>query len=351
MPDNRFSKTSLLRICRLTLATIGFVGGLTGCLSTPPQPNGALASLPTAYDFQILDAELKPVNLSALVQATATADVVFIGEYHRNHASHLLEMQLFAARHQANRQRQTILSMEMFSRDQQPLLDRYLNNEIGEKYLIKEAPAWSNYQSGYRPLVEYAKQHQLPVIAANAVGDVVRCIGRHGEGYVNVLSKEEQQQIAIAPFAAIPDYKQKFVALMGGSQHTSDKRAHNTYLAQITRDNTMAETIAAALKQHPGAQVIHINGNFHSEDHLGTVAALLRLEPTLNVQVVTPLHITEFKQGDVSGRDSFYYLLNPQPREFVDPDYRKQSRKAMFEKSRQKAKACKPLSNDITQAR
>lgn len=326
---------------RLSLATLTLV--LTGCLSTPPEKGAHTQRLVTAYDYQIVNAKHEPISLAALTEATADADVVFIGEYHRNQASHLLEMQLFASRHQSNRQRPTILSLEMFTREQQAILDRYLNSEIGEKYLMEEAPAWGNYQSSYRPLVEYAKQHQLVVVAANASGDIVRCIGRKGEDYLNVLSAEEQKHIAQYPFAEIPGYQEKFFGLMGGAKHMPDNRARNSYLAQAARDNTMAESIAAALKKNPGSQVIHLNGSFHSEDQLGTVAALKRLNPELKIQVVTPVHLNEFEQGDFEGRDDFYYLLNPQPKEFVDPEYMKASRKAMFEKSRKKANMCKPI--------
>lgn len=332
-----------------------FLGSLTallaGCFSGPASfmskqhTSKQYAPLVTAYDYQIISADHQPLSLPRLADQLQKADVIFVGEYHRNQASHLLEMQLFAARHKANAQaqRDTLLSMEMFSRDQQLILQRYLSGEIGEKYLIEEAPTWGNYQSSYRPLVEYAKQHNLPVIAANATSDIVRCIGRTGEDYIATLNDLERAHIASAPFAEIPGYEDKFFGYMKNAGHTPDERARNSYLAQATRDNTMAESIARSLQQRPGSQIFHLNGSFHSEDGLGTVAALQRLMPELNIRVITPIHIDAFDRDNFKGRDDFYYLLKPQPREFVDEDYMKQSRRAMFEKSRKKARACTPL--------
>lgn len=81
-----------------------------------------------------------------------------------------------------------VLSMEQFTRDAQPLMDDYLTGKIGEQYLIQKANAWPNYESDYRPLVEFAKSQQLPVIAANAPKPIVRCIGRVGIDYLDRLS-------------------------------------------------------------------------------------------------------------------------------------------------------------------
>ncbi|MDG4869738.1 ChaN family lipoprotein, partial [Guyparkeria sp. 1SP6A2] len=85
-----------------------------------------------------------------------------------------------------------VLSMEQFSRDSQPYLDQYLQGEIGEQYLIEQSNAWPNYASDYRPLVELAKHHQRPIIAANAPKNMVRCIGQQGIEYLDKLPKEQR---------------------------------------------------------------------------------------------------------------------------------------------------------------
>ncbi|WP_193754304.1 ChaN family lipoprotein [Microbulbifer sp. Q7] len=308
-----------------------------------------LASLPTLYDYQLLDTSYNPISESALVSSLSSADVVFIGEYHGNHASHLLQTRLLAALHRNNQRdgRATILSMEMFDRAQQAILDDYLAGNIGERYLINKAPAWKNYQGSYRPLVEYARQHSIPVLAANASADIVRCIGRQGEAYIAVLDIQEKRLIAAQPFAEIIGYEEKFFAAMSGANGKPAERMHNTYLAQITRDNTMAESIARALGSTPGGQVVHINGSFHSDGHLGTVAALKRLRPELAIKVFTPVRIDVFngeKSKSASEQaDDFVYLVNPQPEEFVDREYRKQVLAERFAEAGAKAKRCRAV--------
>ncbi|MCV5900204.1 ChaN family lipoprotein, partial [Escherichia coli] len=79
---------------------------------------------------------------------------------------------------------------------------------------MKQANAWPNYESDYRPLVEFAKQKNLPVIAANAPKSIVRCIGRQGLDYINKLDDDQRMFIAQAINTGSSPYKEKFMASM-----------------------------------------------------------------------------------------------------------------------------------------
>ena len=338
--------------CSIHLTILCALLTIAGCTDSETRTASIasdLASLPTVYDYHLLDTSYNPISESALVSSLSSADVVFIGEHHGNHASHLLQTRLLAALHRNNQRdgRATILSMEMFDRSQQVILDDYLVESIGERYLINEAPTWKNYQGSYRPLVEYARQHSIPVLAANASADIVRCIGKQGEAYIAVLDAQEKRLIAAQPFAEIVGYEDKFFATMSGTYGKPDERMHNTYLAQIARDNTMAESIAEALGSTPGGQVVHINGTFHSEGRLGTVAALKRLRPELVIKVITPVRIDAFigeKDKPTSERaGDFYYLVNPQPEEFVDREYMEQVLAERFAEAAAKTKQCRAV--------
>ncbi|WP_373020666.1 ChaN family lipoprotein [Thiomicrorhabdus sp.] len=315
---------------------------LNGCALLPQSGDSTtLPALDTLYDYILLDGTTqKPISVDEMADRLVDSDVVFIGEFHGNHASHLLESQLQNALYQ--RRPKQILSMEQFERQQQPILDRYLDNEIGEAYLVNEAPAWENYTSSYRPLIEFAKQHFLPVVAANAPTDIVRCIGREGDKYVEKLPGTERNWIADEPFADIPNYEQKYQSWIQEVRHLSANAALKSYQAQIVRDNTMAESILQALRDNPGYQVLHLNGAFHSNGHLGTVAALHRMAPNLKISVISPIHtlmpqhpITspeDFKQGD------FIYLLQSQPNKYVSASYRQKIMKSLFKNA--DAKPC-----------
>lgn len=324
----------------LTALLVGCLSLLTSCTLNAPKPDALLDELQLshAYNYILLNQSKQPVTLETVISQLKKADVVVIGEYHGNHASHLLEMQILAGLYRQNPQ--LLLSMEMFNRDQQNILNDYLDGLIGEAYLVDEAPAWSNYVASYRPLVEFAKSHFIDVIAANASADTVRCIGREGESYTGKLSDDEKLQIARQPFAEIPGYKKPFYDFLEQTRPLPAARKHNSYLAQITRDNTMAESIYQAWLNHPNHQIVHINGTFHSQNHLGTVAALKRLNPNLNIQVITPVHVEEFNGLDKLNLetniiDEFIYLVKPQPEQYVNTAYKHNARKAQFDKAQQ----------------
>ncbi len=328
---------------------IGLVLTVVGCES---QPKGgavggvaSIVELNTLYDYQLVDHDLKALDLAQVVRELQDADVVFIGEFHGNQASHLLQMKMLAGLHFENRKagRETVLSLEMFNRDQQAILDDYLSNKIGERYLMEETPTWKNYAGSYRPLIEYAKQHELSVVAANAAADAIRCIGRFGESYLDRLAVKERQFLALNPFIDIADYEEKFFGLMGSSGHMPKNAMRRSYLAQLARDNTMAESIDKALKKQPGAQVVHLNGSFHSEGHLGTVGAFQKRQPALKLVVITPVRREDVPSLQSAERqDDYYYVINPQPLEFVNPEYRKTVHREMFKASREKAESCNP---------
>ncbi|SDW05689.1 ChaN family lipoprotein [Marinobacter mobilis] len=279
--------------------------------------------LQTLYETRIIEAATgTPQTLPALAETLVEADVVVIGEYHGHPGAHLLQSQIQQALYQ--RRPDQILTLEQFAIDRQPALDRYLAGETGEREMIEEAAAWANYQASYRPLVEFAIANDLPVIATNAPREVVRCVGRQGTGYLDTLTPDVRATLPEPPFPGSTAYRDKFLATMAGGSHGSrdQSRLMNSYQAQLLRDYTMASRILVALEQHPGAQILHLTGTFHSEDHLGTVQAIQQQAPDLDVVVLSPIFSdSEGAFPDLAGqrdRGDFLYLLSPLPVQFRD---------------------------------
>lgn len=83
-----------------------------------------------------------------------------------------------------------MLSLEQFERDVQGVLDEYLAGRIGERALTERGRAWDNYGPSYRPLLLFARDHGLPVIAAEAPTWTISCIGQQG---VEVLTRSRRR--------------------------------------------------------------------------------------------------------------------------------------------------------------
>ncbi|GAK84972.1 uncharacterized iron-regulated protein [Vibrio ponticus] len=211
------------------------------------------------------------------------ADVILVGEWHTHTGIHRFQTDLLAELLTTNSD--IALSMEQFSRDAQPIVDQYLAGKIGEQPLITQANAWPNYPSDYRPLIELAKANQLDVIAANAPRSIVRCVGKQGTAYLDKLSAEKRAWVANEINTQASPYKSKFMQSM---HHGEPEQTEKQFAAQMTWDETMAESIVQYLSNHPNHKVMHIAGKFHVEDGLGTKASILRRNSALEVLVITP---------------------------------------------------------------
>src|SRR5436305_11382645 len=70
--------------------------------------------------------------------------------------------------------------------------------------------------------------------------------------------------------------------------------------AQSLWDASMAYTIAEFLLRQPRAQVVHVNGSFHSEQRMGIPEHLLRYRPGTSLVVVTIVPHKSFPKFDVA---------------------------------------------------
>ncbi len=332
---------------------------LMSCGHMPKRATAQLTPAPPKhfYEYQLVrSVDQQTISFPSLVQELASSDVIFVGEVHSHSASHYLQMQLLTALYQHNAQ--LILSMEQFERDKQGVVKQYLGNKIGEQILIAKGRAWSNYASDYRPLVEFAKTHHIPVIAANAPKSLVRCIAQKGPALADELPEQQRAYLAKNLTEFSDAYQAKFRRFMtgAGDWHGQAKKeghgAHghghgvqtaklsNSFYAQLARDNTMAESIANALDARPSHRVLAINGAFHSDGGLGTVDALKRLKPNLKISVLSPYELTAdtpdlaaaAKQGD------FIYTIQTLPVRYVQKEHRDRAVRAMMKK--RKAHQC-----------
>jgi uncharacterized iron-regulated protein len=278
----------------------------------------------TGYAFVKTAAGAEPVlaTVDQAADALKDYDAVLFGEWHDHPGNHLAEMALFRAL--AARTPKLALSLEQFERDVQPVLDAYVKGAIGEEALRQRGRAWGNYAESYRPLVEYAKERAIPVIAANAPAAIVRCVGQAGPEYLSRLPADKRGQAAAELHLAAGPYRDKFFRFLDESgSHGPDEKsiradgkptdaALRAFASQVTRDDTMAESIARHIEKNPGAKVFHLAGDFHVEDHLGTAERLKLLAPNLKIAVIAPIEPSRIEEAR-KGANEFHLVLKPAP--------------------------------------
>jgi uncharacterized iron-regulated protein len=236
----------------------------------------------------------KQVSLDDAIARMDNADVLFFGEEHTDSIGHAVEYTLLKKLSEKYPGR-TAFSMEMFETDIQPVLNEYLKGAIREKDLVKDGRAWPNYKD-YRPMVEFAKSNNIPVIAANAPSRYVHMVTDKGLTNLQQLDKVAQQYLAPLPIdTATGVYYDKFLKIMGGHGAMGNLKI---YQSQNLWDATMGWSIAQFYKKHRDYKILQINGGFHSEEKLGTVAQLKKYAPKARV-----VNIATYSDGEFSDAD------------------------------------------------
>jgi uncharacterized iron-regulated protein len=286
-------------------------------LSMPLMLTGQIAA--NSEHFTVFDGKGNKVNLNAIISSLGQYDVVFLGELHDDAVGHAIQAEIFrTAVDQFAEKRRVTLSLEMFERDVQPMLNEYLAGQITENHFMLSSRPWGNYKTDYRPLVELAKEKKLDVVAANAPRRYINMVSRGGRDTLNGLSAEAKTWLPPLPFAeASETYSKKFRALMSNSGEAS-MGIDNILNSQSLWDASMAYWISESLKKKKGSLVIHLNGGFHTESRLGTVEHLLKYRPDAKALVVTMRYEKDFSTFDIvkhTGIGDFVILTDAaQPR-------------------------------------
>jgi uncharacterized iron-regulated protein len=267
---------------------------VSGCAAGVRVAPPASVSFTIAPGLQILEsASGRMVNNSRLLDEMSRADVIFFGEFHDDSATHAAQLQLLSALSQ--RRNNWVLSLEMFERDVQPGLNSYLAGATSEADFLANARPWPRYSSDYRSLVEFARTHNRPVIAANIPRPLASEVSRRGLSAMDSLPAAQRAHVAAELYCPLDAYYERFAREMpahgsGDPADTAAARAivERYYQAQCVKDETMAESIVVALRRAgSGAVVIHMNGAFHSDYRQGTVQRVLRRDAALRVLVLT----------------------------------------------------------------
>jgi len=198
-------------------------------------------------------------------------EVLIWGEEHDDALGHEKQLEFLTKLHPKF---SLILSLEMLERDQQEIVQDYLSGAISEKSFLSTTVHWNNFAKDYLPLIRFAKENSLPVVAANPPRRYVNAIARKGLSAYRDFSKEALAYLppaySLNQFVS-PSYQERLRSIFSEGSHGGSE---SMILAQHTWDQGMAESISRAIFQ-TGRKVLHFQGRFHS-DYNGGVAYRLR---------------------------------------------------------------------------
>jgi uncharacterized iron-regulated protein len=222
----------------------------------------------------------KPVTYKHLLDAARTSDVVFVGEFHNNPASHWLQIKLLKSLIPL---RSVQLGAEMFETNQQDFLDKRISGAWTDSQLDSATKLWPNYATDYAAVVELASRNKLPFTATNIPRKIAGKVAYYSLSCLDTMPPDIRKMLPPLPIpfeANLECYKN--MEAMGG--HGAHAMPFITQ-AQAVKDATMAHFICTTLK--PGNLMLHLNGAYHSDLHQGIVWYVKKYRPELKILTIT----------------------------------------------------------------
>lgn len=250
--------------------------------------------------YQLFTGKGKKVPYGRMIRQMSKADVVLFGEQHNNPICHWLQLEVTKDLDQAG---SLIIGAEMFERDNEEVLAQYLAGEIDDKALDSLARLWRNYPTDYRPVVDYAKEHQLTFTGTNVPRRYASQVYSGGFEALDTLTAEEKSWMAPLPIAydpELPGYKNMLSMMEGHGGENLPK-------AQALKDATMAHFILKSYQ--PDHIFLHLHGTYHSDNYEGILWYLKQQRPDLRYLTLSTVEQEDIQELNPESLGKADFLL------------------------------------------
>jgi uncharacterized iron-regulated protein len=215
------------------------------CLLTISYTGFSMAS----SDSFILDLYLgEPVPEEVMLDDVSSVRIIYVGEVHTIARHH--EFQARILRELSNRNINLALGMEMFTADQQPILDLWQAGKEDVSALIRELgrDQWTNLKD-YEAVLTTARESNIPILGLNATDKLVKKVAREG---LASLSEEQKKHIPEHVEKMNPLHDRLLRLRLKVHKAFQEKALDSIVEAQSLRDETMAWTLSRYLETPAG---------------------------------------------------------------------------------------------------
>ena len=198
------------------------------------------------------------VTPEELIQDLKSVQVVFIGELHDRHDHHQAQLSIIRALRAD--QRPLAIGLEMFRKDSQAILDRWVGGGLSTPGFLRfYQDNWSNW-GAYRGIFEYAKHEKVRMVGLNIPREISSKVARNGFA---ALPEKERQVLGDVRCVVNPEYGDFIRRAMGG--HGGHGQQYLFFCeAQMLWDTMMARHLADFLKANPAYRVVVLTGSGHA---------------------------------------------------------------------------------------
>jgi uncharacterized iron-regulated protein len=228
--------------------------------------------------------------------------VIYVGESHDRLDHHLNQLEIVRRAYEANKN--LAIGMEFFQQPFQFALDDYTAGRIEEKEFLKKSEyylRWRIDYRNYRPILQFARDNRIPVLALDVAEEVRRKIAR---GETESLTEAEKAQIPAEIDRSNTGYREMLAQIF--AMHPDSSDLDRFVEVQLTRDEAMAQTAAAWMQANPNGTLVVLAGGGHLIYGYGVPSRVKRRTGVDGVIVMND----SMKQYDENVAD---FLLMPNP--------------------------------------
>lgn len=230
---------------------------------------------PTLADAQTRVMDTRQLHdIETLIDAIADRRVVFVGESHDRYEDHLSQLQVVQGL--KRRGKDLAIGMEIFQQPYQAALDAFVAGEIDEAEMLRRTQYFDRWRYDYRlyrPILRYAREQRIPVIALNIEEEVTRRVGEVG---IDGLSAKERERVPAEIDRGDAAYRERIKAVFD-LHPAMQKQSFDRFLeVQLVWDEGMAERAARYLSEHPEKTLVVLAGSGHVERGQGIPTRVAR---------------------------------------------------------------------------
>ena len=198
--------------------------------------------------------------LAQTVEEISNARVVLVGETHTRYDHHLIQLEILKQLFQESPE--LALGVEWFQQPFQKHLDTYVAGDITEKEMLELTEYFERWRYDYRlyrPIIQYAREHNIPIIALNASRELTRALSESG---FDDLSAELEAQLPESYDWSDKEYEKRLRSVY--ESHPDYPGEFEDFLrGQLTWDESMAERAAEYLEANPDRRMLILAGSGH----------------------------------------------------------------------------------------
>jgi uncharacterized iron-regulated protein len=251
--------------------------------------------------FRVSDG--KTVSFGQMIDDIKKAKLIFVGETHDNKLHHRLQLDVIRKLHDLKIP--IAVGLEMFTAENQDVLDQWIRGELSEDNFIKAYYAnWNFPWPLYGDIFLYAKDNKIPLIGLNIPPEISQKVARSG---FSSLTKGELEKLPPEMGCAVDRKYMEFIRRAYAMHGHRDKQFLYFCEAQLLWDQSMAQNLLAFIGRNPDKMVVVLTGNGHAWKR-GIPEQILMRSPKTAYRVLLPFISGYIDPSEITHEDTDYIL-------------------------------------------